>query len=714
MRLLKQLVIKLVTMVIMVVVMGALLRYAKPYIMKSAGMPEGMPSTEGIGTPHFSSEESDLMSSVFKGAMKMFTGTAKRDEVAGELTEKLYGGKQDMATMNELGIELVKPGGGAPTLPGVDKPGTDASVPAGGASDAKSPSGTTNAKSASGASSPQSALAAKLRAKEEARAEEAQKAAPPVAVRQDLLGQVEERLKVYSVELTLVPIVLFGMFVVHRVRMRRAQVDELLPAAVLVSTPSDAEPIDLKFPVDSLPAEDFEYLVALIYQRQGYRVSMPAGLSGGRGGDFTLLRKAERILVQCKKVDLEHNVPVERVRELHEAMTTAGLKRGMYVASCRFTWDARNFAKAKGITLINARTLDSLIGTARENPNENLFEVSQWMPKLISKVQITPPVCPACEAEMDEISTTGGSAWVCSQRPDCRGRRIARKYKKPNPAAARKAEQLKDIVELIEEEVEADGASQTVAAKPVESTRPTAPAKPADSTRQSVPPKPADSARQNVAAKPADNSKQVGEARPADGARKTSGIKQVDEINHPDPVRQVELNKLAEMARKAIQAKRTARAKQEQDEQAAQKNQPKPAASAAPQNQARQVTVVTPGKRATTNQPSQATPAPPGNRITPNQASQTIAATPGNRATSVNQASRAVPATPGNRPTPATPGNRSTPMNQASQSAPVTPGNRATPVNQARRAVPATPGNRVTPNNARTAAPATPGNRSNS
>jgi hypothetical protein len=40
MRLLRKIAIKFVTMAIMVVLMGALLRFARPYIMKSAGMPE--------------------------------------------------------------------------------------------------------------------------------------------------------------------------------------------------------------------------------------------------------------------------------------------------------------------------------------------------------------------------------------------------------------------------------------------------------------------------------------------------------------------------------------------------------------------------------------------------------------------------------------------------------------------------------------------------
>ena len=49
----------------------------------------------------------------------------------------------------------------------------------------------------------------------------------------------------------------------------------------------------------------------------------------------------------------------------------------------------------------------------------------------MSKVKLTPPLCPACEASMDELSVSGGSAWVCSQRPECRGRRSARKQHKP-------------------------------------------------------------------------------------------------------------------------------------------------------------------------------------------------------------------------------------------------------------------------------------------
>ena len=261
-------------------------------------------------------------------------------------------------------------------------------------------------------------------------------------------------------ELSLVPVVFLGMVLVNRIRRRRSHGADFMPSMTGIMPPPESEAFEMKHAVHSLGAEEFELLVALIYQRQGYRVSMPAGVGGGRGGDFTLLRKSERVLVQCKRLDLMYRVPVEKVRELHEAMIVAGLTRGMYVVSCGFTWDARNFAKTRGITVINARTLDELLVAAREKPDEDLLEVSEWMPKLMSKVQLTPPLCPACEAAMDQLNVSNGSVWVCSQRPECRGRRIARKYQKRDAAAARKADQQED------------DARQTAVAKPPDSAKP--------------------------------------------------------------------------------------------------------------------------------------------------------------------------------------------------------------------------------------------------
>lgn len=425
MGLLKKLAIKLFTLAIMAVLMGVGLRYARPYLMKSAGLPEGMPAIEA---PKFSSGESELMGTVLKSAMRLVSGSATRTELAGELSDKLYSGRADADTMSELNIELVKPGGGAILPEGSVKPGAGAPASAKGTVATNLPPTASAVKIPLGAKSPATARTA---------------AGQPSAERPSgngsdaLLTRLWAQAKANSLELTAIPAAFIGMFIVQRLR-RRSRADEFAPANMAVLPPPESEAFEMTHAVNSLTGEDFELLVALIYQRQGYRVSMPNALGSGRGGDFMLLRKSERLLVQCKKISGEQKVPVERLRELHEAATAAGATRGMYVTCGGFTWDARNFAKSKGMTAINARTLDALITAARETPEEDLLAVSQWAQKLMSKVQLTPPLCPACEAAMEQLSEGTVSGWVCSQRPECRGRRNARKQRKP--ASAEKSE----------------------------------------------------------------------------------------------------------------------------------------------------------------------------------------------------------------------------------------------------------------------------------
>jgi len=432
MRILGKLLFKLLTFAVMVIVMSSGVRYGQRYFSKSSSVPQ----LEGGLTTN---EESDLMSTVFKSALRLFSGEAKREDLAAELSDKLYAGRASASDMEELGIELVKPGSGSPLplpAPGTVVPGASAQpgVPA-----AKPlPGAPVTAGAVVAANTP--AAAAKLPVKPgtvPAANPKTQPAAAPVAAaaknsQEALRQRVWEQTKRYSVELGMVPVALLGMYLMHRMRRRRSKADDFVPAHMSIQVPSDSEPYDMKNPVHSMKVEDFELLVALIYQRQGYRVSMPAALGGGRGIDFTLARRSERILVQCKRLNQDQRIPIEKVRELHDAVTTAGATRGIYVASCGFTWDARNFAKAKGLQVINARTLDELITAAREQPDENLTDVAAWVPKFLSKVEITTPLCPACEAPMEQINATSeGSVWVCSQRPECKGRRAGRKHQKP-------------------------------------------------------------------------------------------------------------------------------------------------------------------------------------------------------------------------------------------------------------------------------------------
>lgn len=379
MRFLRKLFIKFATFAVLVGLMGAAARYARPYIMKSAGVPEGMPSLAGAEAPKFASEESDLMATVFKSALRLFSGSAKREELASELSDKLYANRGDGSTMSELGIELEKPGA-KPSIP------RDLTKPAANSSASTSPGSviTTKPQADSKSSTKPGATQAPDPAAKNA----------PNPVQDALLGRLVEKAKL-NPELTLIPIVLLGMLIFHLLfRRRRSPADDLMMPDLSKLIPSEAEDYTMTHKVHSLSSEDFELLVGLIYQRQGYRITMPAGLSGGRGGDFMVQRKSERLLVQCKKLNPDDKVHVDRVRELQEAAAACGATRGVYVASCSFSWDARNFAKTKGVTVINAKTLDLLLDEARETPDEDFLAVSQWAPKLMSKVKLTPPSAP--------------------------------------------------------------------------------------------------------------------------------------------------------------------------------------------------------------------------------------------------------------------------------------------------------------------------------
>jgi hypothetical protein len=298
------------------------------------------------------------MATVMKSAFRLLSGQAKKEELAEELSDKLYGGKEDQESMKELGIELVKKGG-APLHP----------ESAGGGADSRQTSQTA-----------QAGQTTKAVADDQSKPESATD-----KIRKAMLGRFWAK-AVMNPELSLIPMVLIGMVVVQRIRRRRSPADEFMLPDLSATLPSaDTENYTMKHAVHALSSEDFELLVARIYQRQGYRVEMPSGVSSGRGGDFTLLRKSERLLVQCKKLGPEQKVGVERVRELHDALVPAKATRGVYIACCGFSWDARNFAKAKGMTLINARALDALLTvTGRLGMGSEIHEQSEAHPADLS------------------------------------------------------------------------------------------------------------------------------------------------------------------------------------------------------------------------------------------------------------------------------------------------------------------------------------------
>jgi len=353
--------------------------------------------------------------------------------------------------MDELGIEIVQPAQ-SETPPDAAAPADSPNnLPLGAVSPGENPapsnaSSTAQQTTQPGALTPAKQGATHVKAASPAKSAAqsikmaAQKALSASDVRLAALRELWKQAKTHTDDLALVPLAFFILIIVQRICRRSRKHDPFGIPLVGSQPQSEAEPYDVVHSVQSLSSEEFEWLVALIYRRKGYRVSVSQALSGGRGGDFMLVRKSERLLVQCKNRSVEERIDVDKVRELHDAVVETKATRGVYVASCGFTWDARHFAKAKAVTLINARTLDALITEARESAEENLLDVSRWIPGFLSKVQWTKPLCPTCEAAMDEVFVNGQPVWLCSERPDCRGRRSGRKIRKAVSVAQNGAE----------------------------------------------------------------------------------------------------------------------------------------------------------------------------------------------------------------------------------------------------------------------------------
>ena len=397
----------------------------------------GKPGNLGVDGAPVTNEEADLAGTVLKSAVKLVSGQASRTELSNELSEKLYGQRGDPSDMAELGIELVTPKGGSPLpltagnaagAPSAGKPGETTAQKRDGKPGEKTLAGTATAQKTAASGASGAPLGSKLLAGPELVSGKGKAA----------LSEIWQRMKRYSVELGLVPVVFIGMVWVGRVRRRKGQ-PGFVPEFMAILPESDSEKHVMQHALHSLPDEEFELLMALLYQRQGYRVSLSAALASGQACRFKLARKAERLLVQCHNFKNTHRVEVGLVRDLHEAMADASVTGGLFVASCGYTWDARHFAKTRNIKLISAKTLDLLLTQARETPDENLLAITPWLSKFMTKAEMTTPCCPECEAEMDETKEGDAPMWLCNQRPECGGRRDVRKYRKGLRVAAQDA-----------------------------------------------------------------------------------------------------------------------------------------------------------------------------------------------------------------------------------------------------------------------------------
>ena len=108
----------------------------------------------------------------------------------------------------------------------------------------------------------------------------------------------------------------------------------------------------------ALSPDDFERLVAKVFNKAGYQVKV-TGRSGDGGVDIEIKRNSRVGIVQCKRY--EGRVEIEKVRELFGTMVHKKVDIAFLVTSGHFSEGARQFIRDKPINLIDGQTLCKLI-----------------------------------------------------------------------------------------------------------------------------------------------------------------------------------------------------------------------------------------------------------------------------------------------------------------------------------------------------------------
>lgn len=167
----------------------------------------------------------------------------------------------------------------------------------------------------------------------------------------------------------------------------------------------------------NLTWREFEYLVSEAFRRQGYQVSENPGAGPDGGIDLILKKNNDTVFVQCKHWQ-SRNVGVGVIRELLGVITAERASSGIVVCSGEFTAEARVFAEANNIELINGAKL------------YNLIKPLQTKPAHITNIKTfgTEKSCPLCHSPMvlrraKRGPNAGGNFLGCARFPKCRGTR---------------------------------------------------------------------------------------------------------------------------------------------------------------------------------------------------------------------------------------------------------------------------------------------------
>lgn len=218
-------------------------------------------------------------------------------------------------------------------------------------------------------------------------------------------------------------LVLFGKYMMNRQAKPRVfgPSDVIYPSF----TSPISTPVSAPATVDSVSWDQFELVIAEVFRRLGYAVEVSSGLGADGGIDVKLTKPGELVLVQCKQWQV-FKVNVKEVRAFFGVMVSEQATRGLFVSTGEYTRDCRAFAEGKPIELLGRAEIERLTRSVQQ-PGENLWELSTWLPAFKAAARITTPTCPFCQTTMTLRQAKGKARfWGCPGYPRCRGKREAR------------------------------------------------------------------------------------------------------------------------------------------------------------------------------------------------------------------------------------------------------------------------------------------------
>jgi restriction system protein len=184
-----------------------------------------------------------------------------------------------------------------------------------------------------------------------------------------------------------------------------------------VSSPSAAKPaawsIEL---IRDIEWKRFEDVCQQFYESKGIR-SETTALGPDGGIDIRLFRddsgKATSI-VQGKAWG-ERFVGVKPVRELLGVMTHEKIVKAFFMTSGKYSDEAKDFAKANRITLIDGEMFLMMINRLPEPARDTLLAFA-------TAGDYRTPSCPSCGVKMRAVKGRGGKAdfWGCQRYPVCK------------------------------------------------------------------------------------------------------------------------------------------------------------------------------------------------------------------------------------------------------------------------------------------------------